>query len=182
MYSYELGTLTAVEDLERFKCYIYGIPVKVITNCSTVKTAIDKRELIPLIPRWWLRIQDYDKDIEHRSKQHMAHVDALSRMSSEESCDIEPATLRIDKADIDSGDWLFNMQLQDTELQELVKKFHDNDKEIRKRYVLHHDRLHKVHNGGRLWVVPETLRYKISQETHERIHHLSIDHTIEKIQ
>ena len=60
------------------------------------------------------------------------------------------------------------MQLQDTELQELVKKINDNDKEIRKCYVLDHGRLYKVHNGGKLWIVPKSLRYKIAKETHER--------------
>ena len=76
-------------------------------------------------------------------------------MPNEESCDTEPATLCIDKADTDRGDWLFSKQLQDTELQELVKKIHDNDKDIRKSYALYHGRLYKVHNGGKLWVVPK---------------------------
>lgn len=100
----------------------------------------------------------------------MTHFDALSRMPNKESCDIEAATLRINKADIDSGDWLFRMQ-------ELVKKIHDNDKEIRKSYVLDHSRLYKVHNLGKLWVAPKSQRYKITQETHECCGHLSVDRT-----
>lgn len=73
-----------------------------------------KREFIPRIARWWLRIQDYDIDIEHRSEEHLAHGDGLSRMPNKESCDIEPATL-------------LSMQLLDVELQELIKKIHNND-------------------------------------------------------
>jgi len=40
---------------------------------------MEKRELIPRIARWWLRIQEFDMDIVHRAGTLMNHVDALSR-------------------------------------------------------------------------------------------------------
>ena len=52
----QLATLAGVEGLERFKYYIYCKPVKVVTDCNAVKIAMGKRELIPRIARWWLRI------------------------------------------------------------------------------------------------------------------------------
>lgn len=72
-HSYELETLAVVEGLERFKYYIHGKFIKVLSDCSALKTAMSKRDLIPRIARWWLRIQDFDIDIEHRSEQQMSH-------------------------------------------------------------------------------------------------------------
>lgn len=182
MHSYELETLAVVEGLERFKYYVFGKPIKVITDCNAVKTAMTKKDLIPRIARWWLRIQEYDIDIEHRSEQQMCHVDALSRKPNEQSRELEPATLQVDKVDIDINDWLFSMQLQDQKLQEIAKKVGDKDKEMQKCYVLDHGRLYKIHNQQKLWVVPKSLRYKVTQDAHEKTGHLSVDRTIEKIQ
>lgn len=149
-HSYELETLAVVEGLERFKYYICGKLIKVISDCSAVKTAMEKRDLIPRIARWWLRIQDFSIEIEHRSEQHMSHVDALSRMPNEEPKSIEPATLRIDKADIDEGDWLLSMQLQDEKLQEITNKLHSKDKGIIKLFVLQQGRLCKLSGSNKL--------------------------------
>lgn len=54
-HSYELETLAVVESLERFKYYVYGKQITVITDCSAIETTMKKKELIPRIARWWLR-------------------------------------------------------------------------------------------------------------------------------
>jgi len=58
--SYELEALAVVELLERFKYYVYGKQIRVITDCNALRTTMEKRELIPRIARWWLRIQEFD--------------------------------------------------------------------------------------------------------------------------
>jgi len=41
--------------------------INVITDCNALKTAMEKRDLIPRIARWWLRIQEFDIENSHRS-------------------------------------------------------------------------------------------------------------------
>ena len=148
MHSYELETLAVVEGLERFRYYIYGKTITVVTDCSAVKNTMTKRNLIPRIARWWLRIQDYAINIEHRSEQRMTHVDALSRV--EVSRNAKPASLRVLKANIDDSDWLYSMQLQDSKLKEIIDKLKQNDKQIKKEFVIEHGRLYKRVNEQKL--------------------------------
>ncbi|KAG6439566.1 hypothetical protein O3G_MSEX000882, partial [Manduca sexta] len=78
-HSFELETLAVVESLKRFRIYIMGIPIKVVTDCAALRTTLSKKDLIPRIARWWLTIQDFDIEIEYRPSARMQHVDALSR-------------------------------------------------------------------------------------------------------
>lgn len=180
-HSYELETLAVVEALERFKYYIYGKTITVITDCSAVKAAMSKTELVPRIARWWLRVQDYAINLEHRAGQRMIHVDALSRAPTEEPHELEPASLKINKVDLDEGDWLFSMQLQDAHIKEIINKITEKDKQTTKEFVIDKGRLYKHINDKKLWVVPKTLRFKVTQDAHDKAGHLSVDRTIEKI-
>ena len=150
MHSYELETLAVVEGLECFRYYIYGKTITVVTDYSAVKNTMTKRNLLRRIARWWLRIQDYSIDIEHRSEQRMTHVDALSRAPVEITRDAGPATLRILKTNIDNNDWLYSMQLQDSKLNEIINTFKSNDKQIRKEFVIEHGCLYKRVNEQKL--------------------------------
>jgi len=119
-HSYELDALAVVESLERFKHYIYGKKIKVITDCNVLRTSMEKRELIPRIARWWLRIQEFDIDIVHRAGTQMKHVDALSRTPFEDARKMDTASLKIAKTVIDEEDWQFSIQLQDEKIQKIV--------------------------------------------------------------
>lgn len=37
-HSYELETLAVIESLKRFRIYLVGLPVKVITDCAALRT------------------------------------------------------------------------------------------------------------------------------------------------
>jgi len=104
-HSYELEALAVVESLERFKYYVCGKMIKVITDCNALKTAMEKRDLIPRIARWWLRIQEFDIEITHRSGTRMEHVDALSRAPYEDAHEVDPASLKLGKLIIDEATW-----------------------------------------------------------------------------
>ncbi|XP_037942537.1 uncharacterized protein LOC119675411 [Teleopsis dalmanni] len=148
-HSYELETLAVVESVDRFKYNIYGKSFTVITDYNAVKLAMQKREMIPRIARWWLRIQDYDLIIKHRSEQRMTHVDALSRMPNEDGCDLEEATLRVWKAEITEADCLYSMQLQDSKLQQVVMKIEEKDAHIIDDYKIINGRLYKRYKNQR---------------------------------
>ena len=83
-------------------------------------------------------------------------------------------SLRIDKADITEGDWLFSMQLQGEKLREIVQKLHDKDKQIANEFTIEKERLYKCHNGKKLYS-------KSVQSAHDNSGHLSVDRTIEKL-
>ena len=92
-HSYEL------EMPERFRHYIYGKNVTIVTYCSALKTTLQKK--------------DFDIKIEHRSGQRMQHVHALSRAPYKAPKDSDTASMRIAKTAINQDDLLFSMQLQD---------------------------------------------------------------------
>ncbi|XP_039496339.1 uncharacterized protein LOC120454862 isoform X2 [Drosophila santomea] len=142
---------------------------------------MEKRELIPRIARWWLRIQEFDIEILHRSGTRMEHVDALSRAPYEDSREMEEADLTIFKTVIDKADWLFAVQLQDEKIKRIAsemiaRKITENDE-----YVLELGRLYRKHNNKHLWVVPKQLRYRILVECHDNAGHMSTDKTISRI-
>ena len=83
-HSYELEALAVVESLERCKYYLLNKHFKVITDCDSLRFTKEKKTVIPRIARWWLKIAEYDFDMEYRSNKKMTHVDALSR------CPLEP--------------------------------------------------------------------------------------------
>ncbi|BFF91641.1 uncharacterized protein DMAD_09873 [Drosophila madeirensis] len=152
-HSYELEALAVVESLERFKYYIYGKRIKVITDCNALKTSMEKRELIPRIARWWLRIQEFDIDIVHRAGTQMNHVDALSRAPFEDAHEMDTASLKISKTIIDEADWLFAIQLQDEKIQKIVAEMNLDTKSENDEYVIEQDRLFRKYDNKLLWLL-----------------------------
>lgn len=80
-HSYELETLAVVETIKKYRVYLLGIRFKVVTDCNSLKTAATKKDLVPRIGRWWLQLQEFTLEIEHRPGTKMAYADALSRNS-----------------------------------------------------------------------------------------------------
>jgi len=99
---------------------------------------MEKRELIPRIARWWLRIQEFDIDIVHRAGTQMNHVDALSR-------EMDTASLKIAKTIIDEEDWLFSIQLQDEKVHKIVSDMKLEKKSESDEYMIEQDRLFRKH-------------------------------------
>lgn len=77
-YSFELETLAIIYALRRFRCYLDGIPFRIITDCNSLTLTLNKKAINPRIARWALELEDYDYTIQHRSGSRMGHVDALS--------------------------------------------------------------------------------------------------------
>lgn len=166
-HSYELETLAVVESLRRFRIYIAGTHFKVVTDCSAVRYTFLKKDLLPRIARWWLSIQEYDMDVEHRPGKSHSHVDALSR------CPVEsPQTVDINAIDV--FDWVICLQNQDEKLRIIRAKLEggDSDPEINNNYRLVDDRLYRIikQDETRL-VVPKYGRWNILRKYHDLIGH-----------
>lgn len=80
-HSYDLETLALVEAIEDFCVYLYSIHfiLYAYTNCNSVRATALKKDLHPRVARWWMRLQDYDFEIQYRPGCKMGHVDYLSR-------------------------------------------------------------------------------------------------------
>lgn len=161
-HSYELETLAVVESLKRFRIYLTGIPVKVVTDCAALRTTLVKKDLIPRIARWWLTIQDFDLEIEYRPGKRMQHVDALSR---------NPTPLSV--LMIDNSDWLMTLQMQDENIQSILSQLRDPgvSSDIRANYVEKDGILFRKTLVGERFVIPKLAKYGLLQKLHDQIGH-----------
>lgn len=152
--------------------YLLGIEFKVITDCTAVRYTFEKRDLIPRIARWWLRIQEYRFTVEHKPGKNLAHVDALSRNSI-----ASLTTLRID-----SEDWFLAIQLQEDSIQQIVSQlaskkasdlFHD--------YKLQNNRLYRKTLQGYRLVIPKSAQFRLLQKYHDEIGHVGFVKCVEQL-
>lgn len=172
-HSYELETLAVVESLRKFRIYIVGKHVKIVTDCTAVRATLTKRDIIPRIARWWLLIQDYDISVEYRPGERMRHVDALSRNPID--------VMNINRLEV--TDWFYTVQSQDDKLKNIIDQLKSGSAEldITNNYAIIDDRLYrKTLNGNRL-VVPGPARWKIVQMHHDEIGHVGLKRCTELI-
>lgn len=151
--------------------------MKVIIDCSAFTTVMDKRELVPRKVRWWLKVQDFDMTLEHRKGSRMEHVDALSRAPIESHVEVDTASMKVLKAEINEGDWLHAMQMQYNELRKTVERINEGDDICKKEYGIENNRLLRRTNDGLLWVVPMPLRWKMVEDHHDNVGHIGVDKT-----
>lgn len=165
-HSYELETLAVVESLRRFRVYIVGMHVKVVTDCTAVRATLTKRDLIPRIARWWMLIQGYDINIEYRPGDRMKHVDALSRNPKD--------AVNINRLEI--SDWFYIIQNQDDRLKRIIDLIKNGcgDADIKNNYEFKDDRLYKKTLNGNRLVVPGVARWRIVQMHHDDVGHVGL--------
>lgn len=73
--------LSIVKSLKRFRVYLTGIHFKIVTDCNSLKCALEKKEINARIYRWSQELQHFDYTLDRRRGERMKHVDALSRNS-----------------------------------------------------------------------------------------------------
>ncbi|CAD7087618.1 unnamed protein product [Hermetia illucens] len=115
-HSNELEVLAIVESLERFRFYLLGKRFRVITDCNAISSTKTTTPLNHRVARWWLKLQEYDFEVTHRSGSRMHHVDALSRKPAEPSA--HPNLIMV--VEINENDWLASMQHQDPVLKGII--------------------------------------------------------------
>lgn len=172
-HSYELETLAVVESLRKFRVYVIGKHIKIVTDCTAVRATLTKRDLIPRIARWWLFIQDYDISVEYRPGERMRHVDALSR---------NPVNaVSVNRLEV--TDWFRTVQSQDDKLKRIIEQLNEGSApaDLANNYMLIDERLYrKTLNGNRL-VVPNSARWKILQMHHDEIGHVGLKRCMDLI-
>ncbi|KAK9721408.1 Reverse transcriptase (RNA-dependent DNA polymerase) [Popillia japonica] len=122
-HSNELETLSVVWVLEKLRVYLIGINFVIVSRRSPQHLC--EKHLIPRIARWWLKIQEYNFEVQHRAGTQMCHVDALSRNPGEDTEETGEDTegaqgLTVLYQTLDETDWLTLAQRQDPKIQEIV--------------------------------------------------------------
>lgn len=81
-HSYELEVLAIIEALKKWRIYVIGKKIRIVSDCNAFALTMKKKEVPLRVARWAMYLQDFDYVIEHRPGVKMRHVDALSRMAS----------------------------------------------------------------------------------------------------
>lgn len=164
-HSYELETLALVESLKRFRVYVAGLKLKVITDCAAVRHTFVKKDLVPRIARWWLQVQDFDMEIEYRAGDKMRHVDALSR---------NPVDVQVNV--ISTEDWFLTVQMQDAKLNNIIEQLRGGDAnpDILNNYKINNERLYRITLHGDRLAVPQVARWKLLQKFHDGMGHCGL--------
>lgn len=176
-HSYELETLAVVESVERFRVYVLGKPFVVITDCASIKTSVTKKNLIPRVARWWLRLQEFDFEVKHRNGPQMVHVDALSRAPVLDSSEMEEASLDVFSIG-DENKWLISLQKTDENVLSMKNKILEKDPHMN-NFIVYDDCVYfKNENGDKLFVIPKSLRSRVVLEAHSS-GHFGLEKTLE---
>lgn len=80
----ELECLAAILCVQKFRCYVEGMPFTIITDHASLKWLMSQKDLTGRLARWSLKLQCYDFNIEHRKGSANIVPDTLSRMHIEE--------------------------------------------------------------------------------------------------
>lgn len=178
-HSYELETMAVVYALQHFRVYLLGLHFTIVTDCNALRTTFTKKDLVPRVGRWWLQVQEFTFDIKYRPGARMPHVDALSRY---------PITVEVNQVDITESDWILAAQLQDDQLSKVNKILSvgvrsPETEQCFQQYVLKRGIVYRKLTGGKsVWAVPHAARWQIVRLCHDQAGHLSIEHTLRRIQ
>lgn len=156
--SYELEALAVVEALKKFRNYLLGNKIKIVTDCSAFQKTLEKRDLAPKVARWALFLQEFDYEIIHRSGKQMQHVDSLSRnsvMLVTRSYDELTAKIKL-------------AQQGDEHIQALKKLIEKNES---KEYFIKHDIVYKYENDRELLMIPNSMQTELIRSIHIQGHY-----------
>lgn len=175
--------------MDHREIYLVGIQFTVVTDCNSVRASFSKKDLIPRIGRWWMKIQEYTFEINHRAGDSMKHADALSRNPVGEPEETECADgIEVLSTEISYDDWLTLGQRADKQIkfiaEVLEKRTQDcnsSEKKIKNEFELKEGRVFRKANESLLLYVPKRMQWRVTKMSHDDLAHMSLDRTKEHI-
>ncbi|GBN43865.1 Transposon Tf2-9 polyprotein [Araneus ventricosus] len=155
--SYKLEVLSIFEALKKFRSYLLGTNIKIVTDCDAFQKTMQKRDLTPKIARWALLLEEFEYQVAHRSGQQMRHVDALSRNAV---CMVTRSQSEITRKIATAQEADEHIRLMKT----LVEKG------LRDDYIMKENVLFLQGGGRELIVVPEAMEFEIIRGIHNKGH------------
>lgn len=185
-HSNELEVLAIVESLERFRFYLLGKRFRVITDCNAISSTKTTTPLNHRVARWWLKLQEYDFEVTHRSGSRMHHVDALSRKPAEPSAHPNTVADLIMVVEINENDWLASMQRQDPVLKGIIdvlsgKTQSTQESQLKTDYKLKNGRLMRRLGSDLKFVVPNPVRWRVVRSHHDDVGHPGCEKTLARL-
>ncbi|XP_026467877.1 uncharacterized protein LOC113371470 [Ctenocephalides felis] len=134
-----------------------------VTDCNSLKLALQKKEINPKLLRWSLVLSNCDYELEHRAAARMQHVDALSRCHE---------LLVIEENSFDRV--LAIRQGQDP----LIRRIRDGlEREQHQLYELRDGLVYRKFKERLLFLVPSLMVEEVSRLMHEQLGHAGVERT-----
>ncbi|CAK1549738.1 unnamed protein product [Leptosia nina] len=174
--SYDLETLAIFNSLKQFRVYLLGIKFKIITDCNSIKSTMNKKDLSPRVARLWTYMQDFDFDIIYKKGTYISHVDFLSRNPVE-----TPLAGTINLIN-DGNSWLETAQQLDPITQILIDRVESGELDTN-QYLVNNNLLYyksKLNGEPKLYI-PKSTRIDILRLFHDENCHVGFDKTFHKI-
>uniref|UniRef100_A0A1B0D862 Uncharacterized protein n=1 Tax=Phlebotomus papatasi TaxID=29031 RepID=A0A1B0D862_PHLPP len=147
-----------------------GIEEIAVLHIVPDQETLKKKDLVPKVARWFLKIQEYDFDMEFRPGTQLTHADALSRQPTQPAKEFQTVSHKIFRVETRLEDWVSTLQMQDEELRDVRRVLdgellnHSNLEAIKRDYHFSDGRLYRNTESGYKFVVPHGLRYHPSIE------------------
>lgn len=203
-HSYELETLAVYNALKFFRVYLLGIKFTLFTDCNSIKSTMNKKDLYPRVARWWTFMQDFEFNVIYKKGKYISHVDFLSRNPVENVDHVNLITkdskyiLKSNpgsqlKSSInlcydslvnlieDPQSWLEIAQQNDEETQRIISQVLAGEIDVT-RYVFQNDLLYYQAEPNNLkFYVPKRSRYELLRLFHDNNCHVGIFKTLQKL-
>lgn len=192
----ELECLALVFAVKRFKAFIWGMQVRIVTDHHALCWLLKKRDLTGRLARWSLALQDLELEIVHKSGKHHQDADALSRSPVDEpDAETDITSYYVGFSPHLGGISDVGVQRQQSEdsfCAKIIRAFESEsqqkrDFKIKRQFIIRKNLLYRrtIRNGREHFqlCVPKTLTRSILLACHDDITagHLGVTRTLDKI-
>lgn len=159
---------TVVVVLVPFRMFLEGIPFVMVTDCNSLALTLNKKQINPRKARWTLEFESFNYTVRHRAGEHMAHIDALSRL---------PTICTITENEVDLN--IQVAQSRDLVINKLKQRLEQTDVS---GYKLENGLVFRVSDQYQQLYVPGEMEESVMRMMHENYGHLGIDKCANQIQ
>lgn len=140
-HSYETEALAIVCALEKFRVYLLGISFIIRTDCNSLKLLESKRDLNPRIGRWFVKLSEFNYQIEYQKGDCNQVTDALSRNSVGNSGEMSIVGLPVLGVRL-TTDWLAAMQRGDPDIMRVRDDLEAGGQKAHDKFTLYNARVY----------------------------------------